>query len=360
MGLQHGPAYYASENVFAALVAWPDAVGDEEGHAPRVVGEDVEGAVGGRWSAQCDFRVLSYLLEYRGVDVGLVEVDDVLHRGRSPLQAHAGIDAGLGERDQAPVLALLILVEDEVPDLEEARVALVPSGAVPRVLGRVTMGELFTVVVVDLRARAAGAALPRRAPPVLALGEAEDLVLGHANVHPQFLRFEVLWRVLVALEDRDPESLVRDSKLLGKELEGPLDRLLLEVVAEGEVAQHLEEGQVARIADLIDILGAETLLGAHRPRGGRPVLACEVGNALLHACGRQEDRGVFVRYQGRTRVSLMAPLPEEVQESLSYLATLHAPRPEITRRPRGRVPSAPARRAGPRGRALEGGRHASG
>ena len=51
------------------------------------------------------------------------------------------------------------------------------------------------------------------------------------------------------------------------------DRLLLEVVAEGEVAVHLEERRVPRgLADLLDVEGAHALLHAGRPRPRRGLL----------------------------------------------------------------------------------------
>ena len=173
----------------------------------------------------------------------------------------------LRQGHERAVLALLVLVEDEVPDLQEPRVALVAAGAVLRVLERVAVAVLLAVVVVDLRARAAGAGVARRSPPVLALGEAEDLVLRHADGHPELLGLDVLRRVLVALEDRDPEPLGGEAELHGQELPGPLDGLLLEVVAEGEVAEHLEEGEVARVADLLYVLACGSTSGRSRPRG---------------------------------------------------------------------------------------------
>ena len=94
-------------------------------------------------------------------------------------------------------------------------------------------------------------------------------MLRDADVHPVLFRFEVFGGVLVALEDRDPEPLGGDAEVLGEELPGPLDGLFLEVVPEGEVAEHLEEGQVARVADLLYIRGAEALLGADRARSWR-------------------------------------------------------------------------------------------
>src|SRR5215210_5618112 len=111
MGLQHRTAYYASEYVLAALVARPDAVGDQESHASCVVGDDAHGAVRGFGVAQRCARVLVYLLEDRRVDVRVIDVEDVLDRRRGPFQAEARIDAGLGERGQASVFTLLVLVE---------------------------------------------------------------------------------------------------------------------------------------------------------------------------------------------------------------------------------------------------------
>ncbi len=55
--------------------------------------------------------------------------------------------------------------------------------------------------------------------------------------------------------------------LLGQELPGPVDRVALEVVAEAEVAQHLEERVVVgRAADVVDVAGAQALLAG---RGAR-------------------------------------------------------------------------------------------
>ncbi len=48
--------------------------------------------------------------------------------------------------------------------------------------------------------------------------------------------------------------------MAGDELPGQIDSPFLEVVAYREVAEHLEEGKVALISDLLDIGGAEALL----------------------------------------------------------------------------------------------------
>jgi hypothetical protein len=101
---------------------------------PRVVGEDVEGAVHGGGPAEVHPADLAGLLEDRGVEVRLVDGVDALDYGRGAFEAEPGVDTRLGQGDEGTVLALLVLVEDEVPDLQEPRVALVAAGAVLRVL----------------------------------------------------------------------------------------------------------------------------------------------------------------------------------------------------------------------------------
>jgi hypothetical protein len=56
----------------------------------------------------------------------------------------------------------------------------------------------------------------------------------------------------------------------GHELPGELDRALFEVLADREVAHHLEEGEVVAVeADLVDVGRPEALLvrGQQRRRG---------------------------------------------------------------------------------------------
>src|ERR671916_2936875 len=100
------------------------------------------------------------------------------------------------------------------------------------------------------------------------------------------------------------------------------------------------------VPDVLDVGGTEALLRAHRPRGGRRLLAEKVGDELLDATRGEEDRRVVVGYQGRARVEPVAPLPEKLQEPASYLATLHAPRPATTLWSCPRFPGTPVRPAG--------------
>src|SRR5690606_14149561 len=155
----------------------------------------------------------------------------------------------------------LVLYEHEVRDLEEA--VLVDD----RPAGRPV---LRPAVDVDLRARSRGARLPGRPVVVRAAATLDALGGQPRDRAPQ------LGRLVVVVEDRDPD-LVRVEAVttlgLGRRDEVPRvgDRAFLEVVAEREVAVHLEERAVARrLADLVDVEGAHTLLHARRalPRRG--------------------------------------------------------------------------------------------
>jgi len=70
----------------------------------------------------------------------------------------------------------------------------------------------------------------------------------------------------------------------------------LEVVAEGEVAVHLEEGAVAAgLADLLDVAGAHTLLHAGGTLPRRRLLAQEVGLERHHAGADEQEVRVVIQ-----------------------------------------------------------------
>jgi hypothetical protein len=78
-----------------------------------------------------------------------------------------------------------------------------------------------------------------------------------------------------------------EAEHLGVELPRPRDRLGLEVVAEAEVAEHLEEAHVAqRPPDGVEVVvlpaGAHALLHRGHPPVRRRLLAEEVGDELHH------------------------------------------------------------------------------
>ena len=266
-------------------------------HADRIVG----------------VRVLAVLLaaqllhggDDRGKGIGVVGRGDALHDGGGPLQAHARIHVGRRERCPATRRVLVELHEHQVPQLQKAP-ALAVGAAVGIALAHAARPA---EVVVDLAARPAGAFSSRRPPVVLPLAEAPDALGGDARLLPEGLGLVILQI------DRGPELLRREGEHLRHERPCPGDRLTLEVVAHAEVAEHLEEGEVALVAHLVDIGGPEALLDRREPRAGRCRLAGEIRLERHHARAGEQERGVAGGDERGAGHHEVTPLLKKVKKS---------------------------------------------
>ena len=115
---------------------------------------------------------------------------------------------------------------------------------------RTTVGaELGATVEVDLAARAAWTGLAGL-PEVVLVAQALDALHRHADdVVPDLLGD------VVGLVDGDPHPVAVHPPRFGDQLPARRDDELLEVVAEAEVAEHLEEDQVAlRAPDVVEVV----------------------------------------------------------------------------------------------------------
>src|SRR2546430_15382538 len=122
-----------------------------------------------------------------------------------------------------------------------------------------------------------------RRPPRSTLFPYTTLFRSPCDLAPQPARFIVA----VVHGDVDPVGSDTEPVLPRHPLPGVLDRLLLEVVAEGEVAQHLEECVVpGRVADLLQVVvlaaGPDALLARHRARVIAPLEPLEYALELHH------------------------------------------------------------------------------
>ena len=302
--MAHGAAHDPAQHIAAALVRGQDAVGDQERRRAQVVGDhpvvDAAGTVG---SAVGD---VGRGLDQRPHQVGVEVVVLALQHRADALEPHAGVDRGAGQRVAGPVLVLLELHEDEVPDLDEPVAVLV--GAARR-----ATGDLRAVVVEDLRARAAGAGRAHH-PEIVGGGDADDALVGEARDLPP-----ELGRRVVVVEDGDEEPLLRQGEVAGQELPGVGDRQFLEVVAEREVAEHLEEGVMAGgVADVVEVVVLAPGAHAFLAGGGAHVVAVlEPGEDVLelhHAGVREHQRRVVARHQRRGRHDPVLRLGEVVEE----------------------------------------------
>ena len=72
-----------------------------------------------------------------------------------------------------------------------------------------------------------------------------------------------------------------------------MDRLLLEVIAKAEVAEHLKEGVMpGRAAHVVDVAGPQAFLAGRGPGEFQLALAEEVILELVHPRGREEHRRI--------------------------------------------------------------------
>ena len=296
-------AQQTAQHIAAALVGGQDAVRHHKGAAADMVGDDADGDIGlGVLLVGLACNVL-HMMQHALHGIHLEQVAHVLHHAGQTLQAHAGINVGAC---QTLVVALAVgveLAEHEVPDLHIA-VAVAAHAA-----GRLAAAVLGAAVEVDLRAGAAGAGAVL--PEVVLLAQTHHVVRGNANLlGPDIVSLVVL------LIDRDVQTILGNSHPLiaGQELPCPRDDLVLEVILEGEVAQHLKEGAVAGSdAHALDIRGADALLAGGHAMTGR-LLLCQ--KPLLHgshAAVDQQQAGVVLGYQGEAVQTQMTLAFKEAQ-----------------------------------------------
>ena len=130
-------------------------------------------------------------------------------------------------------------------------------------------------------------------PEVVFLAQTDHVVGGNAHL----LGPDVV-SLIVLFVDGDVQLILRDRHPLvgSQELPCPGNDLFLEVILEGEVAQHLEEGAVAGgDAHALDVRGADALLAGGHAMTGRLLLSEE---PLLHGCHAAVDEqqaGVVLR-----------------------------------------------------------------
>ena len=114
-------------------------------------------------------------------------------------------------------------------------------------------------------------------------------------------------------------------------LPGVLDRFLFEVVAEGEVAEHLEEGVVpCGMADLLEVVvfppRPDALLAGYGSRVVAAFQALKHPLELHHPGVGEEQRGVVCGDKGGARHLLVGArrCPEVVDELAADVGGLHA------------------------------------
>ena len=304
MSMAHGAAHDPAQDIATAFVRWQHAIGNQERGRAQMIGDHA--MAGGRIApgrnARCRHRCRDQMLKQIGVE----HIVHALHHGGEAFEAHAGVDGGAGKVLPPAIGELLVLHEDEVPDLDKAVAVFI------RAAGRAA-GDGWAVVVEDFGARAAGAGIAHR-PEIVRGGDTDDTLVWQArDLLPQSCGLIILGI------DGDEKTVLGKCEILRQQRPGELDRIVLEIIAEREIAQHFEKGQVAGgVADIVEVIvlaaGANAFLG----RGGAgigPLLLPGEGVLELHHPGIGEEQGgVVARHQRGGGHNGVAMAAEEAKE----------------------------------------------
>ena len=241
-------------------------------------------------------------------DIGVVERLHPLTDGEIALEAGTGVDVLRGQIDESPVGQPVRLHEDEVVELDESLLTAV---------GRSPLGPVaLAPVVEELRRRPAGPGVAH--PPPVVLAQPLQPFAGKAHRLPPDLL-----GLVVAVVDRHPQAVGVDAEHLGEQLPGEGDGLGLEIVAEAEVPEHLEEGAVShRRPHDVDVDRPETLLHRGGPTPGGGLLAHEIGPEGQHPGDGEQHRRIVGDEAGRGHDD-MPPLGVEAGESRAELVGVH-------------------------------------
>ena len=140
-------------------------------------------------------------------------------------------------------------------------------------------------------------------PEVIRLTKAEDAIGGNTD----FLVPNVESLIILNV-NRGIQTIGIQTHDLGQELPRPSNGLVLKIIAEGEVAQHLEESAVTgSLTHVLDIAGTDALLAGGHTVARRNLSAGEIGLQGSHAGVDQQQTLIVVRNQreaGQTQVIL--------------------------------------------------------
>ena len=151
-------------------------------------------------------------------------------------------------------------------------------------------------VVMNFRARPARPGLAHL-PEIIFFVEPENAALRNSSHFlPQLLG------IVVLAKDGEIQLVLRQAVLLGDQLPGVRDGFALEIIAEGEIAQHLEKRVMTpRVADVVQIVvlaaGAHAFLRRRRARVVPLLDAQKHVLELVHPRVGEQQRRVVGRHQ---------------------------------------------------------------
>ena len=310
------PAHDSPQHITASLVGRQYAVVDQERARTRMIRNHPQ-----RNITLVTFTVFSAgdltdVLDQPHHNVGVIIARLALHYRGEAFESHAGVDARAGQGSHLARLVAFELHEHQVPHFQ-ITVAVAPDRT-----GRLAATQRFPLVDEDFRT---GTAWTGRAhgPEIVLVAEPENPVVGQFDfLLPQ------LGGLVVVLVDGGIQLVDRQFHLLRQEIPGEDDGVLLEVVAEGKVAQHLEEGMMPRGApDLFEVVvlaaGTHAFLGGRRAGVAAFLLPEEHVLERHHPGVGEQQGGVVLWHQRIARHHGVAAFREKVKKSFAYFVTGH-------------------------------------
>ena len=130
-------------------------------------------------------------------------------------------------------------------------------------------------------------------PEVVLLAEPENALCRNTD----FLIPDIESLIVLQINGRI-ETVFVQAHHLGEEFPGPVNRLSLKIISEGEIAQHLKKGAVAGcLSHIFNIAGTDTFLaGSHSP-AGRNLCSCKIRLQRSHTGIDQQKALVIVRHE---------------------------------------------------------------
>src|SRR5947209_11783337 len=218
LAMPNGAAQDTTEDVASPLVARQNTISGEEDKRPRVVGEDAQGDVGLFALAIACLSQCREMINDGAEQVGIEDRFLALHHHREALQTHAGVNIFLGQRCTGTIKVMVILHEDEVPDLQEALTITT------RLAISLPTTVLYTTIIINLRVRSTRTRGPRRSPPVIFQAYNRLIwITGHLGPIDRCFIVIGMYRGIQTIR-RQPDPLCQ--KLPGKG-----NRLMLKVIA---------------------------------------------------------------------------------------------------------------------------------
>ncbi|WP_244287981.1 hypothetical protein [Labrenzia sp. 011] len=306
VSMAHAAAHDPAQHVTAPFIGGQHAVGDQETGGAQVIGNHP--VAGQRAAAGVHAGLVFGGGNQCPEQIDIIIVVHALQHGRQPLYAHAGVD-GRPWQIEARFRRLLVLHEDQVPDLDEPVTVFVRRS-------RRAAPDVLAMVIEDLRTRTAGPRVAHR-PEIVRCRNADDPVVAQTGDLLPVVRRLGVFRI-----DRDQQPVGRQAEFPGNQVPGQLDSPVLEIVAEGEVAEHFEERMVAGgVPNIVQII-VLAACADHLLRGGRPGIGpfFQTGENILelvHARVREHQRRVVARDQRSGLDHLVIVFLEIVQKGRS-------------------------------------------